>query len=420
MSQIIKPHKHRLEVADIVRTHIGEYRNAYPLRPDQHRILSELMHCRTATLGGHLHRCDHCGAERIMYHSCRNRHCPKCQHIPRERWLEARKSELLPVPYFHVVFTLPHELNPIILRDKSVMLTILFQAVSGSLLKFAKNELGGKPGFVAVLHTWDQQLKAHFHLHCLVAGGALCAKNKRWIPCKDTYLFNQEALSVVFRGKFIDLLTRAFRRGKINVAGGYLAFKNKLYTHKWVVSVREPITEAHHVLEYLARYTHRVAIANSRLVSLKDGRVSFRYKDRQNNTVEKTTISAVDFIRRFLLHTLPQGFVRVRHYGFLANRDRTANLNFIRRLLKLPAQARTMAHCLQEMMVKLTGASTSPCVLCARKAGCNWLLKYQDTAAHTPITSYEHRIATFRLPVSRSVVYVIGDRRNKRRGASEF
>jgi len=366
MTHIIKPHKHKLEVADILRKHIRDYQSAYPLWSDQHRIVSNLLSCRTANCGGHLERCDHCGAERIIYHSCRNRHCPKCQQIPRERWLEKQKTELLPLTYFHVVFTLPHELNPIILTNKSVMLTILFQAVSETLTRFGEKELGGKLGFVAVLHTWDQQLKAHVHLHCLVAGGALCAKSKRWIPCKHTYLFNQEALSLVFRGKFIDLLTRAFRRGKINVAGKYQQFKHTLYHHKWVVSVREPIVQAHHVLEYLARYTHRVAIANSRLISLQDGRVSFRYKDRKNNRVKKTTISAVTFIRRFLLHTLPQGFVRIRHYGFLANRDRTATLNLIRGLLKVPSQVRTMAHCLQEMMVKLTGIDITLCPLCKK------------------------------------------------------
>jgi hypothetical protein len=193
------------------------------------------------------------------------------------------------------------------------MLNILFKAVSQSLLKFGENELGGKLGFVALLHTWDQQLKAHFHLHCLVAGGAVCKKSKRWIPCKDNYLFNQEALSLVFRGKFIHHLTRAIRRGKLNFAEGYQQFKKNLYKHKWVVSVREPIREAQHVLEYLARYTHRVAIANSRIRAFKDGMVSFRYKDRKNNILKQTTISAVQFIRRFLIHTLPKGFVRIRH-----------------------------------------------------------------------------------------------------------
>jgi hypothetical protein len=366
MSQLIKSQKPKLELADILRNHIAEYRNAYPLGPDQHRIVSHLLNCRTIKLGGHMDRCNHCGAERIMYHSCRNRHCPKCQQIPREHWLEARKSELLPVTYYHVVFTLPHELNPIILKNKSLMLNILFKAVSKTLLQFGENNLGGKLGFVAVLHTWDQQLKAHFHLHCLVAGGAVCKKSKQWIPCKDNYLFNQEALSLVFRGKFIHHLTQAIHGGKLSIDPKYQQLKNTLYKHKWVVSVRESIKEPQHVLEYLARYTHRVAIANSRLTALKDGRVSFRYKDRKNNILKKTTISAVHFIRRFLLHTLPQGFVRIRHYGFLANRNRTANLNFIRRLLKLPSQLLKITHSLQKMMLKLTGIDITRCPCCKK------------------------------------------------------
>jgi hypothetical protein len=268
------------------------------------------------------------------------------------------------VSHFHVIFTLPHELNYLILKNKSVMLHMLFKAVSESLLQFGKNQLGGKPGFVAVLHTWDQKLKAHFHLHCLVAGGAVCSKSKRWIPCKDNYLFNQEALSLVFRGKFIQHLTRAMHRGKLSFDGGYGQFKNRLYKHKWVVSVREPIEEPQHVLQYLARYTHRVAIANSRLTALYDGRVSFRYKDRKNNNLKKTTISAVEFIRRFLLHTLPLGFVRIRYYGFLANRNRTLNLSFIRRLLKLPSQLLKITHSLQKIMLKLTGIDITLCPCC--------------------------------------------------------
>jgi hypothetical protein len=366
MTRIIKPPKPKRELADILQKHISDYRNAYPLSPEQHRILSHLINCRTSKLGGHVERCDQCGTERVMYHSCRNRHCPKCQQIPRERWLEARKSELLPVTYFHVIFTLPHELNPLILKNKSVMLSILFKAVSETLIKFGENELGGKPGFLAVLHTWDQQLKAHFHLHCLVAGGAACKKTNRWIPCKDDYLFNQEALSLAFRGKFIHHLTRTIARGKVNFGQGYKHFKENLYKHNWVVSVREPIRQAQHVLEYIARYTHRVAIANSRISAFKDAMVSFRYKDRKNNILKKSTISAIEFIRRFLLHTLPPGFVRIRHYGFLANRNRTANLHFIRRLLKLPSPLLNITHSLQKMMLKLTGIDITLCPCCRK------------------------------------------------------
>jgi hypothetical protein len=356
--------RQKLHLADILRKHLKDYQNAYPLPPDQHRIVSHLLNCRTPNLGGHLHRCNHCGAERIRYHSCRNRHCPTCQHIPRERWIEARKSELLPTAYFHIVFTLPHELNPLILKNKSIILTILFKAVAETLLTFGENKLGGKLGFVAVLHTWDQKLKAHFHLHCLVAGGAVCSKTKQWISAKNTYLFNQEALSLVFRGKFIDSLTRTIRRGKLDVGQPYQQFKAPLYKHKWVVSVRKPIKEPQHVLEYLARYTHRVAIANARLTALEDGNVSFRYKDRKNNSLKTATISAVEFIRRFLLHSLPAGFVRIRHYGFLANRNRTANLNSIRRLFHLPSQLLKTSPSLKELMAKLTGIDITRCPCC--------------------------------------------------------
>jgi hypothetical protein len=366
MTQPIKPQKPRLEVADIIKKYMKNYQNAYPLWPDQHRILSHILNCRTAHMGGHIDRCDQCGAERVMYHSCRNRHCPKCQQIPRERWLEARKSEILPVTYFHVIFTLPHELNTIILKNKSVMLNILFKAVSKTLIRFGENELGGKPGFVAVLHTWDQRLKAHFHLHCLVAGGVLCSKTKKWVPCKQDYLFNQEALSLVFRGKFIDYLRRAIRHGKLRVDDPSQQLKSRLYKHKWVVSVREPIKNPQHVLEYLARYTHRVAIANSRLTAIKDGMVSFRYKDRKNNVFKETTISAVEFIRRFLLHTLPQGFFRIRHYGFLANRNRTANLTLLMRLLKWPCKLLKMTASLRKLMLKLTGIDITLCPRCRK------------------------------------------------------
>jgi len=364
MAQIIKLSKPKLEVADIIRKHIKDYQQSYHLWPEHFKVVSDLDHCRTAYMGGHLERCDNCGTERIMYHSCRNRHCPKCQQMPRERWLQARKEELLPVDYFHVVFTLPHELNPIILSNKPVMLNILFKAVSQTLLTFGKNELGGKRGFVAVLHSWDQQLKDHFHLHCLVAGGAVCAKGKRWIPCKNNYLFNQEALSLVFRGKFIDLLTRTIKMGKLKFNEKYQQFKDKLYTHKWVVSVREPIKQAEHVLEYLARYTHRVAIANSRLVAMDDGTVTFKYKDRKNNRLKQTAISAVEFIRRFLTHTLPKSFVKICHYGFLANRNRKANLKHIRRLLNLPRQLHKTTASLKEMMLKLTGIDITQCPCC--------------------------------------------------------
>jgi hypothetical protein len=364
MTQIIELKKNRLEVAHILHKHVGLYQKLYPLWPEQRKIVSDLINCRTAYLGGHLERCTHCGVERIQYNSCRNRHCPKCQHMPRERWLQARKAEILPTTYFHVVFTLPHELNPIILKNKAIMVNMLFKAVSQTLLAFGKNKLGGKLGFIAILHSWDQRLNAHFHLHCLVAGGAVSEDWTRWSPC-ETYLFNEQALSMVFRGKFMEQMTRTIISGKLPFAGSYQQLKEKLYGKNWVVSVREPIEHPEYVLEYLARYTHRVAIANSRLVQIKDGNVTFRFKDRKTNQFEYETTTAVEFIRRFLLHSLPRRFVRIRHYGFLANRNRKDNLAKIRRLFRLCLQAKQSAS-LQHMMLQLTGIDITLCPCCKK------------------------------------------------------
>ena len=365
MAQIITPKKQRREVAHILHKHIGDYQNQYRLWPEHKKIVSDLLNCRTAHLGGHIDRCDNCGTVRIIYHSCRNRHCPKCQHMPRERWLEKRKDEILPLNYFHVVFTLPHELNTIILNNKKVMLNCLFAAASKTLLTFGKNELNGTPGFWAVLHSWDQKLKAHFHLHCLVAGGVVSKNSKRFISCTGDYLFNEEALSLVFRGKFMQRMHQACQSNELKLAGNtYKKLKNILFTKTWVVSVRDPVKQPEHVLEYLARYTHRVAIANSRIKSLKDGMVTFTAKDRKKNRIEPVTISAVEFIRRFLLHSLPKGFVRIRHYGFLANRNRRTNLKVIRQLLKLPTELAKTQASLEEMMLQLTGIDITTCPCC--------------------------------------------------------
>jgi len=387
MTQIIKVQsgtvvhheKSAVEVADILREHIGDYQKRYPLRPDQYKIVYDLLNCRTAYLGGHIEQCDHCGTERIHYNSCRNRHCPKCQSMPRERWLEARKAELLPVMYFHNVFTVPHELNPIILYNKKVMLNVLFKSVAETLLVFGrnpKNGLGGKPGFIAILHTWDQLLNVHFHLHCLVPGGAVSEDWTCWRPCKKAYLFNVEALSLVFRGKFIDYMSKAYQSGQLTFPGISKPYEkperfkqliNTLYSKKWVVNIRESIKHPENVLEYLGRYTHRVAISNHRIVSLKDGMVTFEYKDRETNRIKQTTFDAIEFIRRFLLHALPKGFVRVRHFGFLANRNRTENLIKIRQLLGLSSgTGKVVGKSIEEMMLKLTGMDITNCPCCKK------------------------------------------------------
>lgn len=367
-----------MEIADIIREHIDTYQQTYPLFPEQYKIVYDLLNCRTEYLGGHIEQCGHCGSERIMYNSCRNRHCPKCQNMPREQWLEARKAEILPTIYFHNVFTLPHEMNPIILCNKKIMLNILFKSASETLLTFGqnpKNGLGGKMGFIAILHTWDQKLLDHFHLHCLIPGGAVAEDGTRWISCKNEYLFNEEALGLVFRGKFVDYMTRAYHSGKLRFPGrsepcktqqGFQQLKDDLYSNKWVVSVRESIKRPEYVLEYLGRYTHRVAISNHRIVSLKDAMVTFKYKNRTTSQMEKMTIKAVEFIRRFLLHALPKNFVRIRHYGFLANRNRIKNLEKIRRLNAMPESHQAVAKSVEEMMLKLTGIDITICPCCKK------------------------------------------------------
>jgi hypothetical protein len=287
--------------------------------------------------------------------------------MPRERWLERRKEEILPVNYFHVVFTLPHELNTVILNNKKVMLTILFKAVSQTLLTFGENALEAKLGFIATLHTWDQKLKAHLHLHCLVAGGAVSKDGLSWIPCKGDYLFNERALSLVFRGKFMTYMKRACQLETLKFADEqYQNLKARLYRKHWIIDVRDPVKRPEHVLKYLARYTHRVAIANSRITALKDGMVTFSIKNRKQNRTEQVTVTAVEFIRRFLLHSLPRGFVRIRHYGFLANRGRSQNINAMRHLMGLPNPSGKRISTIEKMIKKLTGIDISLCPRCQK------------------------------------------------------
>ncbi len=368
-----------VEVSDILKEHIAEYQETYLLTGERYKIVHNLLSCRTASLGGHIDKCDHCGTERISYNSCRNRHCPKCQHMPRERWLEARKAELLPVShYFHAVFTLPHDLNPIVLFNKKIMLNILFKAVSETLLAFGenpKNKLGGKLGFISILHTWNQQLNAHFHLHCLIPGGALKSDDS-WRPCKHKYLFNVKALSLTFRGKFLNHMNGAWKSGKLKFPGiiaplerpdRFKRFRHTLYSKEWVVYMREAISRPEHVLEYLGRYTHRVAISNNRIRSLKNGNVTFMYKNRKTDQYMEATVPAVEFIRRFLMHSLPKGFVRIRHFGFLSNRYKKINIRKIRISLR---QTHTCAEIdktsIKEMMLKLFGIDITRCPCCKK------------------------------------------------------
>ena len=338
----------RWEVADILRTHGEAYRARHPVSPEQAAVMRHLVACRTAALGGHLDACGSCGFTRISYNSCRDRHCPKCQATKRALWLETRLERLLPVEYFHVVFTLPQELKPLVLKNRRVIYQLFFRTASQTLLQLAADpkRLGAQIGFTAILHTWGQNLLFHPHLHCVVTGGGLSADGQHWIPARSGYFLPVEVLGSLFRGKFLAGLKQAYQAGQLQLTGsvGQLAcpqafgqLLGRLYRQKWFVYAKRPFGGAEQVYRYLGRYTHRVALSNSRIVSFKDGRVCFRYKDYADaNRIKQMTLSAEEFIRRFLLHVLPKGFVRIRHYGLLASRNVSTRLERCRQLLGAP------------------------------------------------------------------------------------
>jgi hypothetical protein len=366
-----------IEVADIFREHIGHYRARYKMPPDHLKVAGAILNCRTSYLGGHMERCDQCGAEAIAYNSCRNRHCPKCQCLSKERWLEARKADLLPTRYFHVIFTLPHTLNPVVLCNKAAMLKILFKAVSETLLAFGRNPdngLGGQLGFIAVLHTWDQRLRDHFHLHCLVPAGALCDDKRHWSHCSGDFLFSVKALSPVFREKYMVYFKAAYGKKELIFPGqtkalstrkGFKDLVNRCYANQWVVNIRKPVEKPEYVLDYLGRYTHRVAISNNRIVGLDNGYVRFSYKNRETDKTEYENIEAVEFIRRFLLHVLPKRFMRIRHFGFLANRYKKQNVQICRKLLGLFTElSEVFNESIRQVMLRLTGDDITRCRCC--------------------------------------------------------
>jgi len=343
----------RPEVADVLRTHGDDFldRWEHALSRPQRKALDDIRACRTAALGGHLDQCDRCGHCAISYNSCRNRSCPKCQAMARALWLTERQAELLPVEYFHVVFTLPQQIASLALQNARGIYGILFRAVSETLLTIAADpkHLGAAIGFLAVLHTWGQNLYLHPHIHCVVPGGGISHDNSRWIPCRKyrkPFFLPVQVLSAFFRQRFLIHLRRAFQKGKLQFHGelaplaqlaAFEALCQRAGDVKWVVYAKRPFGGPEQVLKYLARYTHRVAISNQRLRSLEDGRVTFEWKDYAAGSQTKTmTLDAVEFIRRFLLHVLPSGFVHIRHFGFLANRNRKEKLALCRSLQAAP------------------------------------------------------------------------------------
>jgi hypothetical protein len=366
----------RLELADIVRAHGDAYRRTHRLAAVQHRALDAIETCRTAALGGHQETCDHCGAVRITYNSCRNRHCPKCQMLPTARWLAARRADLLPIPYFHVVFTLPHDLNALAQGNPRVIYALLFRAAADTLLAFGRDprHLGGTIGITAILHTWGQNLSQHLHLHCLVTGGALSSDRSRWIPGRSSFLFPVRALSTVFRAKYLAALRHAFNAGQLQFADGtatlasrsaFDGFLGTLRTVDWIVYAKRPFAGPEQVLAYLGRYTHRVALSNDRLVALDDRAVRFRWKDyADHDRVKILTLQVDEFLRRFLLHVVPRGFMRIRHFGLLANRTRRVTLARCRRLLGEPPMDDTAPESTAELIQRLTGIDLARCPVC--------------------------------------------------------
>ncbi|MGE5304010.1 MAG: IS91 family transposase [Alphaproteobacteria bacterium] len=357
------PNPGRPELADIFHQYGQSYRETHCLPAAQRKVMRAVEVCRTSALGGHLKQCDTCGFEHPSYNSCRNRHCPKCQSLAKAQWLQKQGAELLPVGYFHLVFTLPHLLNGLILAHKKILLSLLFKAVSETLLEFGQRRFGGTVGIIAVLHTWDQTLKDHFHLHCLVPAGTLSLDQSRWIKTRRNFLFPVKALSVVFRGKFLDLLKQASAKGRIETTSEML----KALRHKnWIVYAKKPFGAPQTVLDYLGRYTHRVALSNDRILSVEHGQVTFSYRDRRDGDRKKSmTLDAQEFIRRFLLHVLPDGFMRIRHFGFLANRTKKRALPQCRKLLGLsPALPKIPKRSAQDLLHELTGIDLSRCPSC--------------------------------------------------------
>jgi hypothetical protein len=346
-----------LEVADIFRTYAEEYVNNHgPTSSHQRRVLKAIQLCRTAALGGHVEECDSCGHQEISYNSCRNMHCPKCQAAARARWLEARQRELLPVEYFHLVFTIPEEFRLIALQNKKTVYGILFRAAAETLSQVARDpkHLGAEIGFFGILHTWGQNLCHHPHVHFVVPGGGLSADKTRWISASKGFFLPLKVLKIVFRGKFIHFLKRAYAKDELVFHGAVAkladpkAFETHIDNaskHEWVIHAKPPFGGPKQVLKYLARYTHRVAIANQRLVSMENGNVTFRWKDYADHNRKKLmNLGVFEFIRRFLLHVVPLRFNRIRYYGFLSPRNRKDSLELCRKLVTEPEPAESLVY----------------------------------------------------------------------------
>jgi hypothetical protein len=370
----------QFEVADIFRRYGADYRlqHGASLSVAQRRVMTAIEVCRTAVLGGHLEQCDRCGHERNAYNSCANRHCPKCQSLARAEWLENRRTELLNTQYFHVVFTVPEQIARIAYQNKKVVYGILFHATAETLRTIAADpkHLGAEIGFFAVLHSWGSNLLHHPHLHCVVPGGGLSPDGTQWISCRPRFFLPVRVLSRLFRRLFLEYLIKAFDAGKLQFFSSLepLRERRAFFRHlaptratKWVVYAKRPFAGPEQVLDYVGRYTHRVAISNNRLLDIGNGKITFRYKDYRHDGQQKTmTLDAEEFIRRFLLHVLPDGFQRIRYYGFLGNRYREEKWARCRQLLGMPACPPTSEESqdYRDRYEELTGCSLRECPVC--------------------------------------------------------
>ena len=369
-----------MEAADIFRAYGPMYRQTHSLPLQSHKAMNAIVQCRTPRLGGRLDRCDRCGYSRLFYNSCRNRHCPKCGALARERWVRARKKTVLPVVYFHAVFTVPDILNPLVLTNQRELYHILFRAGSETLLELGRDpkHLGAEIGVIATLHTWGQNMMDHPHLHCIVTGGGLSEDGKRWVRPKKTvkgvdFFVHVNVISDLFKKKFLAYLKEAFDAGSLTFCGktahlgsktAFYRFKNELYARQWVTYCKEPFSGVENVLEYLGRYIHRVAISNRRILRLEDGRVTFKWRDYRDGREKLMKLDVFEFIRRFLLHVLPTGFFKVRYYGIFSSRNRKTKLMRCMKILGERLMEQKAFHDWRELFFDMTGIDLSICPKC--------------------------------------------------------
>lgn len=369
----------RLRVADVIRACWESYNRAYALPPHVVKAVRHILQCRTAALGGHIHQCDHCGSEVPVYNSCQTRHCPTCQTSAKEEWLDARLAEVLPVQYFHVVFTLPHSLNALFDANRVLLLAELFGVVNWVLQHFAQDpqwRLEGQMGFLAILHTWTQKLETHFHVHCIVPGGVWREASQEWVPCRGKWLFRKESLADAFRNRFIKRLRSLRKRGKLVYTGraalladsaAWEQFLATLGHETWIVFPKPTPPDPTQALDYVARYTHKVAIGDSRIKAIHDGQVTYSWRDRSEDNIEKTeTIPVEVFTRRFLAHILPEGFHKIRYFGWMAARNRKAILTAIRHTLHVEASPARVKESLVARILRKTGVDIALCPHCGK------------------------------------------------------